>query len=120
MGMSVGPAMVALVEFGHGSVYSEAYKNRLAMVLDVINNGGIGTNLGLPSIDEIGYGSKGHVQALDAIEEQLRATRAAIAELNARESCEHDWRWEHNGGDSWRVCRTCGTEDTETPFEGEA
>lgn len=32
---------------------------------------------------------------------------------------DHDWKWEHNGGDSWRVCRACGAEDIETPYEGE-
>lgn len=22
----------------------------------------------------------------------------------------HDWKWEHNGGDSWQFCRRCGAE----------
>ena len=43
---------------------------------------------------------------------------------------DHDWQWRHdwdgdpgviNGTRSWsvRVCRVCGIEDGETPYEGE-
>lgn len=44
--------------------------------------------------------------------------------------CDHDWKWVHDwtgdpgviGGTqdfSYRVCRTCGAEDHETPYERE-
>lgn len=95
--MVVGPRSIALVELRRGAVECNAFKTRLELVLQVMNNSAIGVGLGLPSIEEIGYGSNGHLKALDAIEEQLRATRAAIAEQNAKEAAADK-------------CTDCGTD----------
>ncbi len=73
MSMSIGGASVALVESRHGGMNCEAYPSRLALVLAVIDNGGI-------SLADSYYGSYGHKAALDAVEKKIKAARENIAE----------------------------------------
>jgi NAD(P)H-dependent flavin oxidoreductase YrpB (nitropropane dioxygenase family) len=83
--MSVGGATIALVEAG-GGMQVEAYKTRLELVLAVIDNGGIGR----PQGPGFGYGSEGHKAALDAVEQQIKLTRASIASEEEDESESSD------------------------------
>jgi hypothetical protein len=71
-------ATVALVESRSTSMKCSAYPSRLAMVLDVLDNGAIGGPNGY-------YGSDDHKAALDAVEKQIAATRARISH---QEACE--------------------------------
>lgn len=73
MSMSVGGATVALVESRHGGMNCEAYPSRLALVLAVIDNGGI-------SLADSYYGGDGHKAALAAIAKQVADVQAKIAE----------------------------------------
>lgn len=81
MSMHIGGATVAVIHSDRGSMDCEAYPSKLAAVLKIINNGGLGHALG-----GIGYGSDGHQAALVQVEQQIAATRASIAEMLARDS----------------------------------
>ena len=76
--MIIGGARVAMVESRQGSMHCEAYPSRLALVLDVINNGAIGGGCG--------YGCDEHKAALAEVERQIADTRARIARQDERES----------------------------------
>lgn len=79
MSMIVGGATVALVESKHGGMNCEAYPSRLAMVLAVIDNGGI-------SLADSYYGSAGHKAALDAVEQKIAEARQRIARQDERDA----------------------------------
>lgn len=81
MSMHIGGATVAVIHSDRGSMDCEAYPSKLAAVLKIINNGGLGHALG-----GIGYGSDEHQAALVQVEQQIAATRASIAEMLARDS----------------------------------
>jgi len=72
--VQVGPASVALIEKHDGAhaMGAEFFTSRLAMILDLIDNGAIGR-------PDIGYGSDGHKAALSAIEKKIAQVRANIA-----------------------------------------
>jgi len=78
MSMNIGGATVALVEHKYSGMNCEAYPSRLALVLAVIDNGGI-------SLADSYYGSDGHKAALTAIARQVADVQAKIA---AREEAD--------------------------------
>lgn len=78
MSMSTGPAKVALVEFDGRAVRADAFEDRLAMVLGVIDNGAIAR-------EKISYyGSDAHLAALQEIEKQIVVVRRKISESRER------------------------------------
>ncbi len=79
--MIVGGAKIGLVINELGALHFGAYKTRLEMILDLMDNGGV-------SKDERWYGSPGHKAALDEIEEQLARVRATIATAEQREAAQ--------------------------------
>ena len=71
------PRFWLLVESKHSGMNCEAYPSRLALVLAVIDNGGI-------SLADSYYGSDGHKAALDAVEQKIKAARAFGASARIR------------------------------------
>ena len=76
MSYGVGGASVVLVEFRHGGSECSAFKSRMDMVKQVMNNGAICGNY---------YGSPEHLAALDDIEAHIAKVRESIAEDRAEE-----------------------------------
>ena len=79
MSMSIGGATVALVESKYSGMNCEAYPSRLALVLAVIDNGGI-------SLADSYYGSDGHKAALDAVEQKIKEARENSAAREKRDA----------------------------------
>lgn len=77
MSMIIGGATVALVESRHGGMNCEAYPSRLALVLAVIDNGGI-------SLADSYHGSDGHKAALEEIAQK-------VAEVRSKISAREEW-----------------------------
>jgi hypothetical protein len=78
MTMITGGATLTIVESRFGAMQCESYKDRLAAVLSIVDNGAFGGG--------VGYGCNEHKAALVRLEQQIAATRATIAENEAQES----------------------------------
>lgn len=78
MNMIIGGATVALVESKRGGMDCGAYPSRMAMVLEVLNNGAIG--------GDGGWGSDGHKAALAEVAERIAAIQASIVAQEKRDA----------------------------------
>lgn len=83
MSMIIGGATVAVIEFRGDSSVCDAYPNRLAAVLAMINNGSLGGSFS--------YGGYDHKAALAKVDQQLAATRASIARMEAIAATAEGW-----------------------------
>jgi hypothetical protein len=76
--MIIGGAAIALVESRHNSMHCEAYPSRLAMVLDVLNNGALGGG--------IGHGCDEHKAALAQVATHIATVQAQIEQRERRDA----------------------------------
>lgn len=73
-----GDCKVLVAEFARGAVHTNAYPNRLSMVLAELNSGGLG--------EDHCWGSESHLAALQRVAEHLLDVTRKLEEERAREA----------------------------------
>lgn len=79
MSMHIGNATVAVIQSSRSGMNCEAFPNKLAAVLRMIDFGDLGPGGN-------GYGCDEHKAALLEVEKQIAETRKTIAEMEARDA----------------------------------